>query len=164
MSNLVAQKSWQTKFAFAKTTHGGPPEMDELPVAASQTIVAGDPVTLSSGELSLATANSTSIAGIAAGNVTTTAANEKTKLQIYKSTANMVFMARADAATNTINIGDKPGIRTSGGIWYIDIGDDNATNVVEVVDRVGGDDITDGTYWGRLYFIWNRSPWFATNA
>jgi hypothetical protein len=164
MSNLVAQKSWHTKFAFAKTTHGGPPEFDEQPVAASQTIVEGDPLTISSGVLSLATANSTSIAGVAAGDVTTTAADEKTPLLYYKATEHMVFVARADAATNTIDVGAKPGIRTNAGIWYIDIGDDNATNVVNVLDKVPGDDITDGTYYGRLYFIWNRSPWFATNA
>jgi hypothetical protein len=164
MSNLVAQKSWHTKFAFAKTTHGGPPEMDELPVAASQTIVEGDPLTLSSGELSLATAASVEIAGFAAGNVTTTAADEKTPLQFYKATDSMVFIGRCDAASNTINVGDLPGIRTSGGIWYVDIGDDNATNVLKVIDRVPGDLITDSTYYGRVYFVVNVSPYIVTNT
>jgi len=164
MSNLVANKSWHAGMMFAKTAHGGPAEMAELPVAASQTIIVGDPLTMSSGELSKATDASTEIAGVSAANVTTTAADEKTVCSFWKSTPGNIFIARADAATNTINEGAKPGIRTNGGFWYIDIGDDNATNVVNVLEHVSGDDETDATYWGRLYFIWNRTPWIQTNA
>jgi hypothetical protein len=164
MSNLVQTKSWHKGFRFMKTTHGGPPEMDHLPVAASQTIVEGDPLTLSSGVLSLATAASTEIAGVAAGNVTTTAADEATDLLYYKSTPGNIFVARGDAATSTINEGAKPGIRTSGGYWYIDIGDDNATNIANVMGKMPGDDETDATYYGRIYFVWNRTPWVQTNS
>lgn len=164
MSNAVKAKSWHPRFQFAKTRSGGPPSMDNLPVAASQTIVDGDPLIMTNGELSLAAATDTSIAGVAAGNVTTTAADEKTGINFYKAVEDNIFIGRSDARTDTIHEGEMPGIRYNAGYWYIDVGDDNATNVVKVEDKVTGDDETDASDWGRLYFIWNRSPYLATNA
>jgi len=138
--------------------------MDYLPVAASQTIVDGDPLTISNGELSLATAASVEIAGVAAGNVTTTTADEKTELNFYKAVEDNIFIGRCDAASNTVHEGQMPGIRYNAGYWYIDIGDDNATNVVKIESKVPGDDETDATYYGRAFFIWNVSPYIPTNT
>lgn len=166
MSNLIKAKSWQKGFHCVQTRHGGPPEAREFPVAASQTIVVGAPVTINTGtgEISLAAASDTSIAGVADANVTTTAADEKTLCRVILAVEDNIFMGRCDAASNTVHEGLMPGIRTNAGIWYIDIGDDNATNVVKILEKVVGDDETDSTTYGRVLFVWNRSPWLATNA
>lgn len=167
MSNASKVGSWFQRFSVAYTTTGGPSVMQEFPTAASQTITVGAPLTLNTatGEVSVATATSTEILGVAASAVTTTASDEKTIVKVWLAVASNVFIGQSDAATSGLHEGGAAaGIRVSSGKWMIDIGDDNNTDVVLVLAKVPGDDESDNTYPGRYYFIWNKVPFHSPTS
>ena len=138
--------------------HGGPPSIEEQPVAASQTITRGEPVTISSGELSTGAANSGAIYGVSADDVTTTAADEKTLCRVWVADRGTIFAGIANAKTE--NIADEAvcDIAVSSANWALNIGA-NVEDVVRVKQHVKGDSVTDNTYPGRLEFYWERSQY-----
>lgn len=158
MSNTTRNNTWIKKFFPVRTTHGGPPLIEEQPVAASQTITRGDPVTISSGELSLGAANSGSFYGVAAESVTTTAADEKTLCLVWAATRDTIFSGVSNAKTE--NIADEAvcDVAVSSGNWTLNIGA-NVEDIVRIKQHVKGDSVTDNTTPGRLEFYWERSQY-----
>ena len=156
--NLVKAKSWFQRFAVAFTLTGSPALVLHKPVAASQTIRVGDPVTISGGELSTGLATDNLMYGVAMGNVVTTAGNELTDCPVAVADRNTVFVGQADAASNGINDGAECDIIASGTSWLVDIGA-SLKGVCLIVGHVPGDIVADATTAGRLHFIWKRSQW-----
>lgn len=163
MSNQVASGSWFPRFYVSRTTHGGPPLMQKMPTAASQTILKGDPLTISGGEVSKGASNSGSIYGVAAEDVTTTAADEKTEVNIWLADRTNIFCAQGNAASSGINEGSACDIVSSGSKWLLHL-DSTTESVALVVDHIDGDSESDGTYFGRLEFVWHRSSYDALVA
>lgn len=158
MSNATRYATWIKKFFVFRTTHGGPPLLMWQPTAASQTITRGDPVTISSSAVSLGAANSGAIYGVAAGDVTTTAADEGTTVPIWVADRSNIFVGVANAASSGIEEGAECDIAVSSGAWSLNIGA-STEGVAEIVQHVEGDSTSDSTYYGRLEFVWKRSQY-----
>ena len=156
MSNQTRYSSWIQKLFPFRTIHEGPFLVEKQPVAASQEITRGDPVTISGGELSIATGSSGAIYGVAAEDVTTTEDDEKTPCLVWVADRSTIFIGVADAATSGIDDGAVCDIQVSSGKWTLNIGT-STESVVRVIQHVSGDDTSDSTYPGRLEFIWERS-------
>jgi len=158
MSNLVRKNTWFQRFSVAFTTTGDPPIVLMEVMAASQTLKVGDPVTKAAGVITKGTDTSGQIYGVCLGAAVTTAANEGTQIPVAVADRNTVFVAQANGATNTIADGAECDIVSSGNTWKLEI-NASTEDVAKIVKHVPGDDITDATYPGRLYFIWVRSQW-----
>lgn len=166
MSNAVKADTWFVRFRPAKSLDGAPPRLFWKPTAASQTIVEGDPVTIntSTGEVSLAVGTggtaSETIYGVAAGNVTTTASDEKTQLPIWVADRNTIFVGQCDDASTTLEDGTLCDIVSSGSgaarTWKVDVGT-TSTKVVTILEHVGGDSTSDTTDPGRVLFQFGKS-------
>ena len=159
MGNSVKSQGWLPSFRPVLTS-GSAPRMEKQPVAASQTIRVGDPLTInaSTGEVSEATATSTAIYGVAAENVTTTASDEKTKVNIWVADKNTTFMGQCGGASTTLENGAFCDIAVSTHDWYVDM-TGTSYNVVHIQQHVEGDSTSDATYPGRVYFTWAKSSW-----
>jgi hypothetical protein len=110
------------KFRFEKDLfgHRGAPIIQEFPVAAAQTLVAGDLVYLSSGQVTIAGNSQTSVLGIMAEDVTEPDADTLVAVQVaapgyvYRATADgdassHVLAAKKydiNATTQTVDVGD----------------------------------------------------------
>jgi hypothetical protein len=164
MSNSVKADSWFPRFLPAYTLSGASPAVRHATTAASQTIYRGDPLTMdvTTGDVSLATAVSTEIYGVACANVVTTAADEATDLEMWVANDDTVFVGQADAASATGYPTLRCDIKTSGSgatkKWFVDIGE-TSTTVVTVIDWVNGDSKSDSTDYGRLYFCFGKSSY-----
>lgn len=163
MANTEKAKSWFRRFRVAFTLTGGPPVVEDSPLAASQTILEGDPLTISSGDISEATALSGAIYGVAAETATTTAADEGTEIGVYVADRVNIFVGQANAASSGINDGSECDIVVSSNVWRLNIGA-STKGVALVVGHVTGDDTSDSTDYGRLHFVWKRSQWDALVA
>lgn len=158
MSNQVRSATWIKKFFPIRTTNGGEPLIEEQPVAASQTITRGDPVTISNGELSLGAANSGAIYGVSADNITTTASDEKTLCLVWVATRDTIFSGIASGKTEDIYDEATCDIAVSSGNWTLNIGA-TTEEVARIKQHVKGDSVTDDSYPGRLEFYWERSQY-----
>ena len=163
MSNSVKAGSWFTRFEAVGTISGGPPIVQDQPVAASQTLLKGDPVTSSGGELTKGAANSGAIYGVTVEAVTTTVADEKTVCKVAVASRHNIFRGQADAATNAIHEGEECDIIASGSKWLVDIGA-STEDVVLIKKKTEGDDEADSTDPGRIDFVWKRSQYDALVA
>jgi len=112
-----------------------------LPVAATQTLTKGDFVIYSSG-VAIALAASTELLGVVAQDCAslTTA----TLVPVYAD-PDTEFRVIADAASNTLTFGSLPGIVGATGAMMLDVGDDNATDVLLCI-RAYPDDTTTSAY------------------
>lgn len=113
-----------------------------LPIAASQTLTKGDFVILSSGLVQIALANSAELAGVIAADQATPTAS--TLVPVYAD-PNTVFEIIADADSSGLTAGSAPGIVGTTGAMMLDVGDDNATNVLTCL-RVNPDDTNTDAY------------------
>ena len=158
MSNAVKATSWFQRFYPAYTLTGGPPVISMEVMAASQDLKVGDPVTKSAGVISKGEATSGAIYGVCLADMETTADDEGYEVPVAVATRNTVFCGQCDAASNGIADLAECDIIASGNAWLIDIGA-STEDVVHVIKHVPGDDITDATDYGRLYFVWKRSQY-----
>ena len=117
-----------------------------LPIAASQTLAAGDAVIWSSGQLVIALANSATLAGVVARNCSGLASD--TKVPVWAD-PNLVFVGRIDDA-DAITEGGQADIIGATGVMQIDA-DGGSTNVLRVLRRFDEDE-TDDTAGERLEF------------
>jgi hypothetical protein len=164
MGNAVKDNTWPTNIVVSRTQAGGPPPMQKFPVAASQTIYAGNPVEVnSSGELLASGATPTTgvIAGVAAEDVTTTAADEKTECNIVLALPGTIFRMRGEAATSTIDEGETCMINVSTKTVSADLNSSGGGTaaLIRIVQKVRGDDETDASAPGRVDFIFNKTCW-----
>lgn len=110
-------------FRYNMDGSNNPPALTELPVATAQTLVIGDAVVLSSGQLVKASTTFGSCAGVMAEDSTTQAAG--TMVKVYVPTPSQVWEATASAdATSHVLVA----------ATY----DLNSSQVVNVADTTGG--------------------------
>jgi len=95
------------KFAYEKDLggHRGAPLIHKFPVAAAQTLVAGDLVFLSSGQVTIAGASTASVLGIMAEDVTTPDAGTLVAVQV--AAPGYVYRATADADATSVVLTSK---------------------------------------------------------
>lgn len=120
-------------FTFKYNLDGSnnPPTVKKLPVAASQTLVVGDLVVLSSGQIAKASGSVTEVIGVMAEASTNAAA--ATMLQVYIIQPSQVWNATADAsATSSVLQGKAFDINSD---QTIDIGD-TAGGCIRIVETV----------------------------
>ncbi len=88
-------------FVFVRNVDGSnnPPAIAKFPVATTQTLVAGDAVVLSSGQLIKASTSCASVSGVMAQDSTTQAAG--TLVSIFVTKRSQVWAAAADADATT---------------------------------------------------------------
>jgi hypothetical protein len=164
MSNSVKADSWFPRYLPAYTISGGSPAVVHCAVAASQTIYRGEPVTraYTTGDITLATTSSAALFGIACEDVVTTSADEGTIIEVWVANDDTVFVGQCDAASSTAYPALLCDIVSSGSgttkKWLVDIGT-TTRSVLTVVDWVGGDDTSDSTDPGRVYFLIGKSQY-----
>lgn len=112
-------------FDFAYSLAGGnhPPAVQKYPVAAAQTLVVGDLVVLSSGQVTKATASIADVLGVMAQASTTATAG--TLVEVYVINPWQVWRATADADASSV-------VLTNGKM------DINTNQTVDVADTTGG--------------------------
>ncbi len=164
MSNSVKADSWFPRYLPAYTLSGGSPAVEHVVVAASQTIYRGEPVTraYTTGKLSLATSSSAAIYGVACQNVVTTSADEGTVIEVWVANDDTVFVGQCNAASSTGYPTLLCDIVSSGSgatkKWLINIGA-TSTTVVTIIEKVPGDDTSDATDYGRVYFKFGKTQY-----
>jgi len=128
------------KFYFEEDLmgHRGAPIIHKFPIAAAQTLVAGDLVFLSSGQVTIAGASTASVLGIMAEDVTTPDAGTLVAVQVaapgyvYRATADADATSHVlatkkydiNATTQTVDVGDN----ANGCIIILELAD-STTNV-----------------------------------
>jgi len=112
------------EYAYDMSGNNQPPAIRKLPVAASQTLVKGDALIMSSGQLAKAGAASGEIVGVAAQDSTLAAAG--TLIEVYIAMPWQVWRATATAdATSVVRNGTEAYDLTS-------------AQLVDVADTTGG--------------------------
>lgn len=128
------------KFEYAYSLHDDRnvgPAIHEFPIAASQTLQAGDLVYLSSGQVTKAGDSTATVLGVMAESVTTPAANTMVRVQV--AAPGQVWRATADADASThVLAGKKYDINAT--TQTVDVGD--STNGCIIILRLG-DSATD---------------------
>lgn len=138
-------------FNVVKTLSGGPPTIVEVPVATTQTLAKGDPVYLSSGQVTIAASSTGAIFGVMAQDAASLTAN--TLVKVYAACENNIFEGQCSGTFARSIIGTSVDIEGTTGIFEIN---ENATT--ELVARIIGwnsnDEVGANT---RVQFIWARS-------
>jgi hypothetical protein len=112
-------------FKVWKSGAGSSPKIKWMPANASQTIEKGDAVILNTtGDLNIAVSDSGALYGVAAGDVTTTAADEQTKFPVYVFDGITEFIGQCSGTFAASLVGD-----------FVDI--EGATGVMEVNENAG---------------------------
>ncbi len=157
MANAAKAKTWFKSFRIAYTKSGSPPIIVWRVAAAA--IFEGDPVVISSNQISEAASNSGAIFGIALASITAAEITAGNLCPVYVGDENNVFVGQADDDSGTL--ADLPQlvdlVEGSDG-WKIDVGG-TTEQVIRVLDYVTGDDTSDSTTPGRFYFQIHRSQW-----
>jgi hypothetical protein len=125
--------AWPTDEKRAPITH--------LPIAASQTLAAGDLVILSSGQIAIAVAGSAELVGVIARDCSSLAAN--TRVPVYAD-PDTVFEMIANADSSSVTIGGEYDLVGATGAMMINVGA-SSTDVFTVV-RSNADDNTSNAY------------------
>lgn len=151
MANTVAAKSWPKNFqlAYALTLA---PEIIHMEVKNLTVMVNGAAVILDTGEVDLALSTSGTLFGIALAGLT--GDGTETVPVAVGSDKNM-FIGQADAATSAVVEAAECDIIISTD-YFLDIGS-SVEDVIRIVTHVLGDDQSDATDPGRLYFQIKRS-------
>lgn len=108
---------------------GPNPRIGEYPIAASQTLAAGDAVILSSGQVSIGLAASAVLLGVVARDCASLAAN--TYVPVYDDPA-QVFVGRADADSSSLVAGDEVDLVGGTGAMQLDA-DASTTDVFKLI-------------------------------
>lgn len=154
MSNAVRAKSWPSNFQFAYTVDGGEPTVEHRVIASGNTILKGDPLVLSSGEVAEAATTSGTLYGIAASD-----GAEGDEIMVYVGDRRNVFIGQADGDYSASNFPFECDIVGDGGdYWLIDIGA-SVEDVIQCIGKPDGDDDSDTTDPGRVYFKIKRSSY-----
>jgi hypothetical protein len=162
VGNLIKSKAWFKRIKVLQHPDGGPPTIRNYPVAASQIVLKGYPLTLNTttGEVSVGADNSAAVIGVAMANVTTTAADEKTICPVAVADRRNIFEAQSSvAATNAFEVGTEYDYDIDTTAKTVKLIDATTEGHVTVVERTPGDSITDATYPGRLRFYFKRSQY-----
>ena len=83
-------------FKFAKTTHGGPPQINEYPTSGTAAIYQGDAVKFSAGVVSACTADTDIVYGVSAD--WTDSTSTSTMVGVYDDLDNTIFQAQCSQA------------------------------------------------------------------
>lgn len=150
MANTVKAKSWLPGFSVAYTLNGGPPLIQWCTVGAVA-LKKGDAVIMTANVLLIALADSPLIYGVCLSGGIAGAV-----IPVAVADVNTVFVGQADAITSGVTTPDICDIIGGTGAQLIDIGA-NAELVVNVFRVVPGDDTSDATDCGRVYFQIIRS-------
>jgi hypothetical protein len=117
------------------------PFLKEFPVAANQTIAAGDMVILASGLVEIALANSTALLGVAVNPITTTGSVTRADdtLLVHIGDSDTVFEGQCEGDSDASVVGETHDIEGATGIMEIN---ENATstNVIRIVGLRSDDD------------------------
>lgn len=128
------------KFEYAYSLHDDRnvgPAIHEFPIAAAQTLLAGDLVYLSGGQVTKAGASQTTVLGVMAESVTTPAANTMVRVQV--AAPGQVWRATADADASAHVLAAKT-YDINANTQTVDVGD--AENGCIIILRLG-DSTTD---------------------
>lgn len=154
MSNAVRAKSWPKNFQFAYTEDGGEPTVDHRTIATGETILKGDPVVLSSGEIAEAATDSGTLFGIAAAG-----GSAGDEIMVYVGDRRNVFLGQADGDYSAKTFPFECDIVDDGGdYWLVDIGA-SVEDVLQCIGKPEGDEADDTTDPGRVYFKIKRSSY-----
>jgi len=146
-------------FQLAYTKTGGPAVMIKRKVAASQTIVKGDPVVLgTAGTITIDDGAGVSLEGIAAEGCVTTAADELTEILLYAASNVNVFVGQCSGSSATALLGDHVDIEGSTGIFEINE-DAGSTKVIKLIGLHKDD--AEGAN-GRMFFTIAKSSYENT--
>jgi hypothetical protein len=138
-------------FKPAYTLSGGPPAIVYMPVATTQTLAAGDAVTLASGQIAISTSSSGTITGVMAAPSVTATAN--TLVPVYVANSDTVFEGQCSGNSAIALIGTAVDIEGATGVMEVN---ENATTeaVIRIVGLHPSDEV--GTN-GRVYFVVEKS-------
>lgn len=118
--------------------------MRYFPIAASQTLAAGDPVILSSGQVAVAVANSSAeLLGIVAEDCASLAAN--TQVPVYCS-PDTIFRGRASAAPSSTTIGTAYDLSGTTGVFEVNVAATTQALFTYLGVLPGDDSAQDGAY------------------
>ncbi len=150
MANTVKAKSWLPGFTIAYTLNDAPAVLQWCTVGAVA-LKKGDAVIMDTNVLIIALANSPLIYGVclADGDV-------GDSIPVAVADVNTVFVGQADEITSGVTAPDICDIKGGTGAQLVDIGE-NTDKVVNVLRVVPGDDTSDATDIGRVYFQFIRS-------
>lgn len=126
-------------FEFLRSLRGDnmPPAIQKFPVAGSQTLVPGDLVVLSSGQIAKASASVAAPFGVMAQ--TSTTATAATLVEVYPILSGQVWRAVADAAATSVVLG--AGTIDINSDQTVDIGDTSNGSIAVLATRSSTTDI-----------------------
>lgn len=123
------------KFSFEKDLmgHRGAPIIHDFPIAAAQTLVAGDLVYLNSGQVTISGNSATTVLGLAAEDVTTPDADTLVAVQV--AAPGYVYRATADASAAS-HILETKKYDINATTQLVDVGDNSGGCIIilEMVD------------------------------
>jgi len=152
MGNAQRAKTWFKSFRVAYSKTGSPPVI--VWRTTGEALYEGDPVVIASNSLTEAAATSGALYGICLADT-----DSGDEAPVAVADGNTVFVGQADDDTGTLT--DLPQLvdiveGTDG--WKVDVGA-TTEKVIRVIDYVPGDDTSDTSEPGRLYFQIHRSQW-----
>lgn len=150
MANTVKAKSWLPGFSVAYTLDGGPPLIQWHTVGGTA-LKKGDSVIMTANVLLIGEADSPLLFGVCLAD-----GDDGAMIPIAVGCVNTVFVGQANAITSGVTTPDICDIIGSTGAQLINIGADDE-KVVNVLRVVPGDDTSDATDYGRVYFQIIRS-------
>ncbi len=150
MANTVKVKSWLPGFSVAYTLNDAPEHIVYRTVGATA-LKKGDSVVLGANVLTIGLSNSPLIYGVCLSDGAIGAV-----IPIAVADVNTVFVGQADEITSGVTAPDICDIKGGTGAQLVDIGE-NTEKVVNVLRVVPGDDTSDATDIGRVYFQFIRS-------
>lgn len=164
MSNSPKSDTWLPGFSDVKTTHGGPPTIEAIATDPASTAIAiGDPVTISSGLISVASATSATLYGVAMEAATAAECDAGKIIDIAVGIRSNIFVGQCSGRSDGVDIGGECDIEGSTGAFYVNE-DASTEGVLLIINHVLGDDQTDTSDCGRVEFVIKRSQYDALVA
>lgn len=158
MSNAVRAKSWAKNFQFAYTVDGGEPTIKWYDVATGETILKGDPLVLSSGDVAEGASDSGALFGIAGAD-----GDAGDSIPVYVGDRRNVFLVQTDGDYSAKTYPFECDIVADGDYWVADIGA-SVEDVLHCIGKPDGDEDDDTTDPGRVYCMIKRSEFDALVA
>lgn len=152
MANSEKAKSWPKHFAFAYSQGGADAPILEWK-EANASIEKGMPLVLNGNKVEEAAADSDQLYGIAGSD-----ADSGENLMVIVGHPDNVFVGQTDGDHSSQNYPFVCDIVESSNEWRVDFGN-NDEDVLNVIGPVPGDDDTDTTDPGRVYFQIHRSSY-----
>lgn len=160
MGNSVKADAWYKHFRFAYTLNGAVPIVMHHVIADGETIEEGMALTISSNKVSEAASTSGALYGIAGAD-----GDAGDSIPVYVGDRNNVFIGQCDAKTESLSFPMECDIVEDGTTdgHLVDVGA-STEDVLHLLGKVPGDDDTDTTDPGRVFFQIKRSQFDALVA